>query len=81
MPKAKFEPYKGKIRKPEAGCLYQINDHLWEGSYTPTHANGKRKKHTVYAKTKDECEALLVELIEKVKADIQAEKEQFTLAM
>lgn len=81
MPKAKFEPYKGKIRKPGTGCLYQINDHLWEGSYTPTHANGKRKKHTVYAKTKDECEALLTDLIEKIKAAIKDEKEQLNLTM
>lgn len=81
VPKAKFEPYKGKIRKPGTGCLYQINETLWEGSYTPTHANGKRKKHSVYAKTKDECEVLLADLIEEVKSDIQAEKEQLTMTM
>ena len=71
-----FEPYKGKIRKPGTGCLYQINDHLWEGSYHPTNADGKREGHTVYAKTREECEKLLETMIEEVRNRIKAEKEQ-----
>ena len=27
-----FEPYKPKIRKSGTGCVYQINDTLWEGA-------------------------------------------------
>ena len=32
---SKFEPYKGKIRKPGTGCVTMINDHLYEGRFTP----------------------------------------------
>ena len=28
-----------------------INDHLYEGRYTPTNAYGKRESHNIYAKT------------------------------
>lgn len=76
LPKPKFEPYKGKIRRSGTGGMYQINDHLWEGSYSPTHADGKRHKYNVYATTKEECEVKLVELIERVKAEIAEEKAQ-----
>lgn len=27
-PEPKFEPFKGKIRKPGTGCVTMINDHL-----------------------------------------------------
>ena len=37
----KFEPYKGKIRKPGTGCVTMINDHLYEGRFSPR-VNGKR---------------------------------------
>ena len=76
---AKFEPYKGKIRKPGTGCVYQINDNLWEGSFYPCLPNGKRKKFNVYAFTRDECETKLTEMIERVKAEI-AEKKQLSKA-
>lgn len=78
-PKPKFEPYKGKIRRSGTGGMYQINDHLWEGSYSPTHAEGKRHKYNVYATTKEECEVKLVELIERVKAEIAEEKAQMQI--
>lgn len=73
---AKFEPYKERIRKSGTGGLYQINDNLWEGRYTPTNANGKRESHNVYAHTREECETLLAEMIETVRAEIKEEKEQ-----
>ena len=57
--------------------MYQINDTLWEGSYYPRLPGGKHKKFNVYAKTKEECEKLLAEMIEKKKAEITAEKERF----
>ena len=72
----KFEPYNGKIRKPGTGCIYQINDNLWEGSYFPRMPDGKRKKHNIYAPTREECEEKLAEMIERVKAEIKAEKEK-----
>ena len=76
----KFEPYKGKIRKPGTGCVYQINDTLWEGSFYPRMPDGKRKKFNVYAKTREECEQSLAKMIEKKKADISAEKSKSTTA-
>lgn len=71
---ANFEPYKGKIRKSGTGGIYKINDNLFEGRYSPTNARGKREVHTVYAKTREECEKLLEEMIPKVRAEIKAEK-------
>jgi hypothetical protein len=38
--------------------------------------NGKRKKFNVYAKTKEECEQMLAEMIVEKKAKIKAEKEK-----
>jgi len=73
-----FEPYKPKIRKPGTGCVTMINDHLYEGRYTPTNAYGKRESHNIYAKTREECEEKLAEMIAEVKAQIKAEKEKMT---
>lgn len=72
--KPKFEAVQGKIRKPGTGCLYQVSDNLWEGSYFPKLPDGKRKKFNVYAKTREECEILLSEMIPKVKAEIAETK-------
>ena len=76
-----FEPYKGKdtsawrrCRKSGTGGIYEINDHLFEGRYTPTNAHGKRESHNVYAKTREECQTLLTEMIDRVRAEITAEK-------
>ena len=73
-PPQRFTPYMGKIRKSGTGGIYQINDHLYEGRYTPTTAQGKREVHTVYAKTREECEQLLNDMIPSVRARIQAER-------
>ena len=71
-----FTPYKPKIQKPGTGCVTMINDHLYEGRYTPTNAYGKRESHNIYAKTREECEEKLAEMIAEVKAQIKAEKER-----
>lgn len=71
-----FEPYKPKVRKSGTGCVTMINDHLYEGRYTPTNAYGKRESHNIYAKTREECEEKLAAMIAQVKADIKAEKER-----
>ena len=71
-----FAPYKGKVRKPGTGGIYELNDHLYEGRYSPTNAYGKREVHTVYAKTKEECEALLEKMIADVRERIKEEKRQ-----
>ena len=46
-----------------------INEHLYEGRYSPK-VNGKRMAKNVYAKTREECERKLAELIKTMKAEI-----------
>lgn len=75
-----FEPWKPKVRKSGTGCVYQINDHLWEGSYFPRLPDGKRKKFNVYAKTRKECEKELAKMIEEKKKEIAAEKKKMKTA-
>lgn len=71
-----FEPYKPKYRRSGTGCVTMINDHLYEGRYSPRNAYGKRESHNIYAKTREECEEKLAAMIARVKADIKAEKER-----
>ena len=74
--RAKFEPKQPKIRRPGTGCITEINDHLFEGRYSPKNAYGKRTPKNVYAKTREECEEKLAELISQMNAEIAAEKER-----
>lgn len=74
--RAVFEPKQPKIRRPGTGCIYQINEHLWEGSYSPKLANGKRKKFNIYADTREECEEKLAIMIAQKNAEIAAENER-----
>ena len=64
-----FQAVKGKYRKPGTGCITKINDHLWEGRYSPK-VNGKRIARNVYASTEEECERKLAELIEEMKKEL-----------
>ena len=64
-----FAPYRGKIRRRGTGCVSRINDGLWEGRYSPRNPDGTRACHTVYAKSEEECEALLAEMIARVKGE------------
>ena len=64
-----FQAVKGKYRKPGTGCVTQINDHLWEGRYSPK-VNGKRIARNIYAATEEECEEKLAKLILQMKAEI-----------
>ena len=73
---APFEPYKPKVRKSGTGCITMINDHLYEGRYSPRNAYGKRESHNIYAKTREECEEKLAKMIIEVKARIKADKER-----
>ena len=75
-----FQAHKGQRRKAGAGCVTQINDHLWEGRYSPVWPDGKKHPRNVYAKTREECEQLLTEMILQMKAEIAAEKERMRLA-
>ena len=78
---AKFEAKKNKYRKPGTGCVYKINDHLYEGKYSPTNAHGKRISKNIYAKTEEECEEKLAEMIKEMKAEIKREKEMLLIGM
>ena len=49
-----FQPVLRKTRKPGTGCITQINDHLFEGRYSPTRPDGTRHAKNVYAKTRME---------------------------
>lgn len=79
QPFVPFIPYNGKIRKPGTGCIAQISEHCWEGRYSPVWPDGKKHSRNVYAKTREECEALLPRLIEQMKAEIKAVKESGNL--
>lgn len=74
LPKPPFEPYKGKIRKPGTGCVTQINDHLWEGKFSPKWPDSKKHSRSIYASTKTECEEKLAGLIRQMKAEIAEAK-------
>ena len=67
---------KRNLRKSGTGGIYQINDHLFEGRYTPTNAQGKREVHTVYAQTREEVEPLLEQMITEVREQIKKEKKE-----
>ena len=66
---APFQAVKGKYRKPGTGCVSQINDHLWEGRYSPK-VNGKRIARNIYAPTEAECEEKLATLITEMKQEL-----------
>ena len=71
-----FQPYMGKVRKPGTGCISQINDHLFEGRYSPTWIDGKKHARNVYAHTREECEEKLKALIVEMKAELAELKRQ-----
>ncbi len=73
---AKFEAVKGKRRKSGTGCISKLGENLYEGRYSPKGADGKRISRNVYAKTREECEIKLAEMIAEMKAEIKAEKEK-----
>ena len=64
-----FQPVLRKTRKPGTGCITQINDHLFEGRYSPTWPDGTKHSKCVYAHTREECEAKLKALIQQMNAE------------
>jgi len=65
-----FTPYKPPRCRPGTGCVSQINDHLWEGRYSPVWPDGKKHARDVYARTEAECEEKLKVLIREMKKEI-----------
>ena len=78
-PEPEFTPVQPARRRPGTGYLKQIKENLWEGRYSPIWPDGKKHSRNVYAKTREECEALLPGLIEQMKAEIKAIKESRNL--
>jgi integrase len=72
---SEFKPNFNR-RRAGTGCVTMINDHLYEGRYTPTNADGKRIARNVYASTREDCEEKLAELIKTMKTEIAEEKAQ-----
>ena len=67
-----FEPVKSSRRRPGTGYIKQINDHIWEGRYSPIWPDGKKHSRNVYGRTREEAEAKLAGLIIQMKAEIAA---------
>ena len=65
-----FKPYTGRKRRSGTGCVTEINDHLFEGRYSPKWPDGKKHARNVYAHTREECEEKLKVLIVEMKAEI-----------
>jgi hypothetical protein len=68
------------MRRPGTGCVSKLNDHLFEGRYSPVWPDGKKHARNVYAHTREECEEKLKELIVQMKEEIAKEKKEGTPA-
>lgn len=64
---AEFTAKKSKKRKPGTGCISKVSKNTWQGKYTPRSKDGKRERHIVYAKSEEECERKLGEMIGQIK--------------
>ena len=71
-----FKPYVGRKRRSGTGCVSEINDHLFEGRYSPKWPDGKKHARNVYAHTREECEEKLKVLIVEMKAELAELKRQ-----
>ena len=71
-----FKPYVGRKRRSGTGCISEINDHLFEGRYSPKWPDGKKHARNVYAHTREECEEKLKVLIVEMKAELVELKRQ-----
>ena len=65
-------PYNGKLLPGlvSMGCITEINDHLYEGRWSPKWIDGKRISRNVYATTREESEAKLAQLIRESKIEL-----------
>ena len=66
----------GRKRRSGTGCVSQINDHLFEGRYSPKWPDGKKHARNVYAHTREECEEKLKVLIIEMKTELAELKRQ-----
>ena len=68
---AEFTAKKSKKRKPGTGCISKVSKNTWQGKYTPRSKDGKREQHIVYAKSEEECERKLAEMIKEVQQQLK----------
>ena len=71
-PLTDFQPVMRRTRKPGTGCITEINDHLFEGRYSPTWPDGTKHSKCVYAHTREECEEKLKVLIQQLNTERKA---------
>ena len=71
-----FQPVLPSRRRAGTGCISQINDHLYEGRYSPRWIDGKKHARNVYAHTREECEERLKALIAEMKGELAELKAQ-----
>ena len=71
-----FKPYVGRKRRSGTGCVSEINDHLFEGRYSPKWPDGKKHARNVYAHTREECEEKLKALIAEMNEERKNLKER-----
>ena len=71
-----FQPVGRRTRKPGTGCITEINDHLFEGRYSPTWPDGKKHSRCVYAKNREDCEEKLKVLIQQMNAQRKRLRDQ-----
>ena len=69
-PKQQFTPKKSARRKSGTGCISELNDHLYEGKFSITWIDGKKRTVTTYATTREECEEQLAEVIKETKEEL-----------
>ena len=69
----------GRKRRSGTGCISEINDHLFEGRYSPKWPDGKKHARNVYAHTREECEGKLKMLIVEMKAELKRQKAEGAL--
>ena len=69
-----FQAQPGTRRRPGTGCVTQINDHLWEGRYSPKWPDGKKHPRNIYAHSPAECEEKLAAMIREVQEEMAAAK-------
>ena len=67
--KQAFTPKEPTRRKHGTGCVTELNDHLFEGRYSP-YVNGERLTFNIYANSREECEERLATLIAEKKPEL-----------
>lgn len=71
-----FQPVKGKRRRHGTGNIRQNSANCWIGQFSVIWPDGVKRTRYVSAKTEEECEERLAELIVEMKAEVAAEKER-----